>query len=94
MNRKWLGWFFAPVMVFALSACDVDVNDPGAPPDIDVEGGRAPDVEVTPPDVDIRSQEREVDVPSDVDIKTERKTIEVPDVDITPADENEPEPNE
>jgi hypothetical protein len=84
----------APAMVFALSACDVDVNDPGAVPDVDVEGGRAPDIDVTPPDVDIKSQEKEIDVPTDVDIKTEPRTIKVPDVDITPADENEPANNE
>ena len=79
MSRKWLAGLMAPLMVFALSACDVDVNDPGEAPDIEVEEGRAPDVEVTPPDVDV---------------DTERKKIEVPDVDITPADENEPEQND
>lgn len=94
MNRKWLGWLFAPLMLFALSACDVDVNDPGAPPDVDVEGGRAPDVEVTPPDVDVERQERDVEVPSGVEIETEQRKIEVPDVNVTPADENEPANND
>lgn len=88
MKRNWLNWLMAPVMVLALSACDVDVNDPGAPPDVDVEGGRAPDVDVTPPDVDVKTEKKEVDVP-DIDVKTEKKEVDVPDVDINAPDENE-----
>lgn len=60
--------------VTALAACDVDVKDKGEMPDVDVKEGRAPDVDVTGPDVDVNR---------------EQKTITVPDVDVQVPKENE-----
>lgn len=60
--------------VTALAACDVDVKDKGELPDVDVKEGRAPDVDVTGPDVDVNR---------------EQKTITVPDVDVKVPKENE-----
>jgi hypothetical protein len=79
-----------PLAAMALAGCDVDVNDPGAPPQVNVEGGRAPDVDVTPPDVDVYTEEREVTVPDvDVNVDRERTRVQVPNVDINVPDENE-----
>lgn len=71
-----------------VAGCDVDVNDPGKLPDVDVEGGEAPDVDVTPPDVDIGTEEKEITVP-DVDVDTEKTDVTVPDVDVDIPEENE-----
>ncbi len=82
-----------------LAGCDVDVQDPGKAPtmDVDVQGdpGRAPDVDVAGPDIDVQQKEKTIDVP-DVDVKTEEKTITVPDVDVTVPDasDNETPENE
>lgn len=62
------------LMSFATIGCDVDVKDTGELPDVDVEGGRAPDVDVTTPDVDV---------------KTRTTTVQVPDVDVDVPEENE-----
>ena len=77
----------------SLLGCDVDVKDEGKLPDVDVqvEPGRAPDVEVRGPDVDVHTEEREVTVP-DVDVDTKKETITVPDVDVTLPKENDNEP--
>ena len=64
---------------------DIDV-------DADAEPGRAPDVDVHGPDVDVTTEEKTVDVPDvDVDVKTEEKTIDVPKVDVDVPEENENE---
>ncbi len=75
------------------AGCDVDVQDEGELPDVDmqVEEGRMPDVDVTGPEVDVDTEERQVTVP-DVDVHTEERTIDVPDVDVTIPDENDNEP--
>ncbi len=80
------------VSLAALGGCDVDVNDPGKMPDVDVQTtpGRAPDVDVRGPDVDVKSKEETVTVP-DIDVKTEEKTITVPDIDVTVPKENDAE---
>lgn len=93
MIRRFLAGLTIPGALFAFSGCDVDVKDSGAPPkmDVDVEEGRAPDVDVHPPDVDVGTERREVDVPVDVDVQTEKREVEVPDVDINVPDENENE---
>ncbi|MBL9081427.1 MAG: hypothetical protein JNL96_04495 [Planctomycetaceae bacterium] len=75
-------------VVLTAVGCDVDVKDPGKAPEVHVTPGRAPDVDVRGPDVDINSKQKEVTVP-DVDIKTEKKTITVPDIDVKIPKENE-----
>jgi hypothetical protein len=77
----------------SLTGCDVDVNDPGEAPEVNVEGGRAPDVDVIPPDVDVRTEERDVTIPDvDVDVDSERTRVQTPNVDIDVPSENENEP--
>ena len=78
----------AALMSFGLAGCDVDVKDSGELPEVDVREGRAPDVDVETPDVDVRTEPREVDVPTDIDVETEPREVEVPTIDVEPADEN------
>lgn len=61
----------AAVVAVAWWAFDVDVNDTGEMPRVEVEGGRAPEVAVESPNVDVG---------------TEEKTVTVPDVNVQPAD--------
>lgn len=63
----------ALALAIALGACTADVEDSGELPDVDVEGGRAPEVDVNPADVDITTDTQQVVVP-DVDIES-RDTI-------------------
>lgn len=67
----------------ALMGCDVDVEDEGKLPEVDVdaEPGELPDVDVRGPDVEVDSEQKEIEVP-DVDVETEKETITVPDVDV------------
>lgn len=53
-----------------LAACDVDQTKNGQMPDVDVNvsGGQVPEFNVTTPDVDVRMENRTVQVP-DVDVK-------------------------
>lgn len=81
----------ATAMLALTTGCDIDVKDEGELPDVQVEGGRLPDVDVHGPDVDVHTQEQEVDVPTDIDVKTEKRTITVPDVDVTIPKEQENE---
>jgi hypothetical protein len=81
----------AALFTFGLAACDVNKTKEG---DVDLpkyevektQEGKVdlPKVEVTPPDVDVKKEEKTVTVP-DVDVKKEEKTVTVPNVDITPA---------
>lgn len=85
MNTTWLRITFAPLLALGLAGCDADVKDPGKLPsaDVDVEPGRAPDVDVQTPDVDVHTEEKTVDVPDvDVDVNSEKKKVNVPDVDV------------
>jgi hypothetical protein len=95
MTMKRLTLALSCCAAAALLGCDVDVQDEGQLPDVDVqvEDGRMPDVDVTGPDVDVHTEEREVTVPDvDVDVGTQEETITVPDVDVTIPDENDNEP--
>lgn len=58
----------ALALALALGACTADVEDSGELPDVDVEGGRAPEVDVDPADVDITTDTQQVVVP-DVDVE-------------------------
>ena len=49
---------------------DVDVNDTGALPEVSVEGGQLPDVDVQT---------------GSIDVETEERVIEVPTIEVTPA---------
>lgn len=66
-----------------LSACDVDVEDKGKMPEVNVEPGRAPDVDVRGPDVDVQGGQ----MPKyDVEKTQEGK---MPSVSITPPPDND-----
>lgn len=54
-------------LVLAFGACTADVEDEGEFPDVEVEGGRAPAVDIDPADVDVSTDTQQVVVP-DVDI--------------------------
>ncbi len=72
---KKITFLLAAVSGLGLAACDVDQTKEAKLPDIDVNatGGQAPEFEVTGPDVDV---------------KMENKTVQVPDVDINIPAEN------
>ena len=92
MKNFWIRLLMAPVMAFALTGCDVDVNDEGKLPDVDVDAtpGEAPDVDVTPPDVNVHSEKEKVTVPDvDVDVNSKEREINVPKIDVDIPDENE-----
>lgn len=95
MKTIWLRIALTPLLALGLAGCDAEVEDPGELPsaDVDVEPGRAPDVDVETPDVDVTTEEKTVEVP-DVDVETEKKKVNVPDVDIDIPDDNEVPPNE
>ena len=69
--------------------CDVDVKDKGKLPQVSVEPGRLPDVDVRGPEVNVGTQQKEVTVPV---VRTEKKTITVPDIDVKIPKENDNEP--
>ncbi len=97
MNSTWLRIAFAPLLALGLTGCDAEVEDPGELPsaDVDVEPGRAPDVDVETPDVDVETREKTVDVPDvDIDVDSEKKKVNVPDVDVDLPDDNDDPTNE
>jgi hypothetical protein len=88
MRLNILKSILAGVAVMGMIGCDVDVEDEGEMPTMEVEPGRAPDVDVHGPDVDVTEEERTVTVP-DVDIDTEERTVTTPNVDIDVPEEDE-----
>lgn len=75
---------------FMCAGCDVDVKDEGKMPEVKVEEGEMPDVDVRGPDVDVKMEEEEVSVP-DVDVEMKKEKVTVPDVDIDLPEENDNE---
>lgn len=88
MRLNLLKYLFSGIAVVGLAGCDVDVEEEGEMPTMDVDPGQAPDVDVEGPDVDVTEEERTVTVP-DVDVDTEERTTTVPNVDIDVPEENE-----
>ena len=58
----------ALALVFSLGACTAEVEDEGSLPEVNVEGGDMPNIDVDP---------------ANVDITTDTQTIVTPDIDIT-----------
>lgn len=56
--------------------------------DVNAEGGNLPEVDVNVVDVELGTEEMEVEVPTDVNVETETKTIEVPTLDIDAPEED------
>ena len=63
----------AALSVALLGACTAEVEDPGEAPTVNVEGGRAPEVDIDP---------------ARVEVGTDTQVVEVPDVDVEPANRN------
>jgi hypothetical protein len=89
MLKKLSVLSIATLFAAGLVACDVDKTKEGdvSLPKYEVEKTQEgkvdlPKYDVTGPDVDVKKEEKTVEVPT---IKTEEKKITVPDVDITPA---------
>lgn len=61
-------------LVLAFGACTADVEDEGEAPDVEVEGGRAPEIDFDPADVDISTDTQQVVVP-DVDVREREDSI-------------------
>lgn len=61
----------APMFALAavVGACTAEVEDEGELPEVNVEGGQAPDVDVNPADVNISSDTQTVVTP-DVDVNS------------------------
>jgi len=74
---------FTAALIVPTMGCDIDVNDPGELPDIQIKNGRLPDVNVRGPEVDVHRVQKQVEVPTDIEVQTENKTITVPEVDVT-----------
>ena len=91
MFQKPLCVLASTFVTFAIVGCDVDVKDEGELPEVKVEPGRAPDVDVRGPDVHIGTQEKTVTVP-DIDVDTKETDITVPDIDVDVPEEEDNEP--
>lgn len=61
-------------LVLAFGACTADVEDEGELPNVEVEGGDAPNIDLDPADVDISTDTQQVVVP-DVDVNAREDTI-------------------
>ena len=85
---------FVAVTACLAVGCDIDVKDKGKPPkvNVDVEPGRAPDIDVRGPDVDVSTKEKEVTVPDvDVSVSKKKTTVTVPDIKVDLPQEHEKE---
>lgn len=65
-----------PLLSFILMGCTAEVEDPGEMPEVEMESGEAPEVDVDTPEVEV--EEETVDVPDEVT---------VPDVDVEAPEE-------
>ena len=99
MMRKLLPYLLIPTMMLALWGCDIEKEQEGEMPDVDVdaESGQLPEYDVQQtqegemPDVDVEAEggqlpEYDVKTP-DVDVGTETTEVPVPDVDVTTEEE-------
>ncbi len=107
MNKQFLrnlATVTAPAALLLLAGCDVDVEDKGKLPDVDVnaQSGQLPEYEVKKtqegrmPDVDVDVKEGrmpDVDVRGpDIDVTKDTVEVPVPNVDIDLPQENDPRP--
>jgi len=89
MLKKTITLAMISSFALALSACDVrktqegNVTLPQYEIDKTQQGSlKLPEYDVKTPQVDVRKEEKTVEVPT---IKKEERTVEVPNVDVTPA---------
>jgi hypothetical protein len=95
MRKTAIALALAGLGVAGLYGCDVKKTQEGnvTVPKYEVEKKQSGDVtlpkyDVTAPDVKVSKTEKEVTVPK---VTTEKETITVPKVEVTPADQKEPE---
>lgn len=88
MLKRICAVLMIPLTAALVAGCEVEVQDEGELPSVDVEPGEMPEMDVEGPDVDVDTEPAEVEVP-DVDVDTETETVEVPDVDVDIPEENE-----
>ena len=65
-SKLWVAALFGAFV----AGCTAEVEDAGEAPEVNVEGGRMPDVDVDP---------------AEVEVSTDTQTIVTPDVDVRPA---------
>lgn len=79
------GLVLAGAAFAALTLIDVDVEDTGELPSVDVDGGELPEMDVDVADVDVSVEEATVKVP-DVDVDMKETTVPLPNIDIDQPD--------
>ena len=86
--------FSAALLTVSATGCRVRQTQEGEVPDVDVEvkGGQVPKYDVDAPDVDVKTKEKEINVPTDVDVKTEKRTVKVPEVEVKPPADGDQDP--
>ena len=68
-SRGWIAVMTAALL--ATGACTAEVENEGELPEVNVEGGEAPNVDVNPVDADVNvSQDTQTVVTPDVDVST------------------------
>ncbi len=78
--------FSAALLTVSATGCRVRQTQEGKAPDVDVQvkGGQVPKYDVDAPEVNVKTKEKEINVPTDVDVKTEKRTVKVPEVEVKP----------
>jgi hypothetical protein len=77
MRVRNLFWVPALAVALAMGGCKAEVEDPGSAPNVDVEGGDLPNVDVDPAKVD-------------VDVSTDTQQVVMPDVDVNTQEPQRP----
>lgn len=65
----------AMALSLGAAACTAEVEEEGKAPDIDVQGGEMPRVDIDP---------------ANVEVSSDTQTVVTPDVDVTPAEGDDP----
>lgn len=92
MKRTWFYGLALALATCGFAGCDVDVEEPGKMPDVDVQAdpGEAPDLNVRGPEVDVQEKKETVTVPDvDVQVDQEEKEVTVPDIDVNLPNEDD-----
>ncbi len=77
------------LLTFSLVSCQVEQEQQGQLPDVNVEPGQLPEYDIEGPDVNVGLREKTVVVPKVVVVQ-EKETVEVPYIDVNvPGAENE-----
>lgn len=58
------GLVMVPALAFGLAACDVKQTQEGKLPDVEVKDGQVPKYDVDAADVDVKTEEKVIEVPT------------------------------